>query len=576
MTEPVRLVIWDLDETFWRGTLTEGGIQWRDDCEAIVAALCRRGIMNSICSKNDLETVRQILISHNIWDYFIFPSVDWSPKGPRISEIIESVQLRPQSVMLIDDNHLNIEEAKFFVPGIQTASNDAIESLLRNPLLTGKDDRLLTRLQQYRVLENRKADEKRERASSGGDNAGFLRASEIIVRIESNVEAHLDRAIELINRTNQLNFIKRRLPEDIGVAREQLLHELSSFTTQSGLIKVSDKYGDYGICGYFQVSTRRDVAHLKQFCFSCRILGMGVEAWVYQRLGRPVLSIKGEVLSDPVLHPPVDWITSGIDNPDEREKSASCSLGSVAIRGGCILWPLAHYFRLTSEKVIGEFNIIRDGNLIMLDRAVCLRNAIEGATKEQVSAVAPLGYIPEDFHSEYFEYSGPKPIWILSNWADLGGRVFRHKKTGIVVPSQPLKTDSARAKFNNIKTYLESEFVQDVISEAEFKETLTIIFSKLPRHGLMFLLQIIENENHPEQGEVLRPRRIEFNRWCAEAAKPFENVRLLRVADFVHSNAEVLNQNNTHFDRRVYYRIYQHILEAARNDLARSAALLIR
>jgi hypothetical protein len=24
--EPVRLVIWDLDETFWKGTLTEGGI----------------------------------------------------------------------------------------------------------------------------------------------------------------------------------------------------------------------------------------------------------------------------------------------------------------------------------------------------------------------------------------------------------------------------------------------------------------------------------------------------------------------------------------------------------------------
>ena len=26
--EKVRLVIWDLDETFWRGTLTEGGIEY--------------------------------------------------------------------------------------------------------------------------------------------------------------------------------------------------------------------------------------------------------------------------------------------------------------------------------------------------------------------------------------------------------------------------------------------------------------------------------------------------------------------------------------------------------------------
>ena len=27
MNEAVRLVIWDLDETFWTGTLAEGGIQ---------------------------------------------------------------------------------------------------------------------------------------------------------------------------------------------------------------------------------------------------------------------------------------------------------------------------------------------------------------------------------------------------------------------------------------------------------------------------------------------------------------------------------------------------------------------
>ena len=69
----------------------------------------------------------------------------------------------------------------------------------------------------------------------------------------SDVEAHLDRAIELINRTNQLNFVKRRLPEDIDTARTWLRRELSDFATQAGLIHVSDKYGDYGLCGYFQV-----------------------------------------------------------------------------------------------------------------------------------------------------------------------------------------------------------------------------------------------------------------------------------------------------------------------------------
>ena len=73
------------------------------------------------------------------------------------------------------------------------------------------------------------------------------------------------------------------------------------------------------------------------------------------------------------------------------------TLGSVAARGGCVLWPLVHYFRLTAEKVVAEFNTVRNGKLIMLDRSICLRSAIEGVTEEQLEAIAPLGYVSEDF-----------------------------------------------------------------------------------------------------------------------------------------------------------------------------------
>ncbi len=80
MCEPVRLVIWDLDETFWRGTLTEGGIEYYQIAHDVVIELARRGIMSSICSKNDFDQVRSILSERRIWDYFIFPSINWDPK----------------------------------------------------------------------------------------------------------------------------------------------------------------------------------------------------------------------------------------------------------------------------------------------------------------------------------------------------------------------------------------------------------------------------------------------------------------------------------------------------------------
>src|SRR5947209_13685851 len=108
-----------------------------------------RGIMSTVCSKNDFEAVRDVLKTHEVWDYFIFPSVNWEPKGPRLQSLIETIQLRPETVMLIDDNPMNRNEALFFVPSMQVADETVIPQLLSNPLFKGRDDRALTRLQQY-------------------------------------------------------------------------------------------------------------------------------------------------------------------------------------------------------------------------------------------------------------------------------------------------------------------------------------------------------------------------------------------------------------------------------------------
>ena len=188
--EPVRLVIWDLDETFWKGTLSEGGITFCPENRDIVIALAERGIISTICSKNDFEAVRDVLKTHDVWDYFIFPSINWEPKGPRLQALIEAIQLRPETVMLVDDYPMNRNEALFFVPGLQVADETVIPQLLANPLFKGKDDRALTRLQQYKLLEKRKADE----VAAGGSNVEFLRSSSIRIAIEHDIERHIVRA----------------------------------------------------------------------------------------------------------------------------------------------------------------------------------------------------------------------------------------------------------------------------------------------------------------------------------------------------------------------------------------------
>ena len=115
--------------------------------------------------------MEEILRREGIWEYFIFPSINWDPKGPRIAAMVEAVQLRAPTVMLIDDNPMNLAEAQHFVPGIQVAPDSFIAEILESPLFRGKDDSRMTRLAQYRLLEKRKADE----AQAGGDNTAFLR-----------------------------------------------------------------------------------------------------------------------------------------------------------------------------------------------------------------------------------------------------------------------------------------------------------------------------------------------------------------------------------------------------------------
>ena len=70
-------------------------------------------------------------------------------------------------------------------------------------------------------------------------------------------------------------------------------------------MQVSDRYGDYGICGFYSLS--RHDGTLSDFLFSCRVLHMGVEQWLYEKLGRPTLTPVGEVVS--TLEASVDWIT---------------------------------------------------------------------------------------------------------------------------------------------------------------------------------------------------------------------------------------------------------------------------
>ena len=99
----IKLIVWDFDETFWKGTLSEGDVIIPDEHIKLIKDLTDAGIVNSICSKNDWESVKKKLNQIGLLDYFVFPSVNWEPKGQRIKELIADMQLRQANVLFLDD-----------------------------------------------------------------------------------------------------------------------------------------------------------------------------------------------------------------------------------------------------------------------------------------------------------------------------------------------------------------------------------------------------------------------------------------------------------------------------------------
>ena len=356
----VKMVIWDLDETFWKGTLSEGPITAIDANKKMVITLAERGIVSSVCSKNDHDAAAAALTDMGIWDYFVFPKIEWGPKGQNIAAIIDEANLRPDNVLFIDDNALNLQEAKHFSPGLMVADPiDILDDLLAQPEVAGKDDAALTRLNQYKNLEKKSLD----RSKSTASNAEFLRDCDIRVEIDYEIEKEFDRVVELANRTNQLNFTKIRLETPAAIEAFRALCT-SSFGITAGFVSVSDKYGDYGIVGYFVVHRKEGVNRLLHFAFSCRTMNMGIEQYVYERLLKPTIKVVGPIANPIQSFGKIDWISEGLGG--DRKLSALNSDKKLVLIGGCELLQLSSMCSTRRQEFV---NTIRGGNSIRYDDA---------------------------------------------------------------------------------------------------------------------------------------------------------------------------------------------------------------
>lgn len=205
----IKLIIWDLDETFWNGSIENNNVKVLNKNINYIKKLTECGIVNSICSHNKLEKAKKILEQNKINDYFIFPKINNKPKGSQVLKIIKQTNFREQNVLFIDDKLLNLKEVKYYCPNINILNikDNNLDAVINQIIQSGEKK---SRLEYYKILEKKY----KEIENNNISNEDFLKLSNISVYIETFKKEHFDRVFELINRTNQLNFTKNKCLKD--------------------------------------------------------------------------------------------------------------------------------------------------------------------------------------------------------------------------------------------------------------------------------------------------------------------------------------------------------------------------
>lgn len=567
----VKLILWDLDETFWHGTLSdcaETGICAIPECMELVRRASYRGIVQSICSKNDEADALQELEKLGVREFFVFPSISWEPKGQRIRQLLEDMALRDVNVLFLDDNPSNLAEAEHYCPGIMTALPDSVPSILERIDNIGKDDASLSRLKQYRVME-----EKREKRKEFASNEEFLCQSHIQVHISTDVQPVAARLFELMQRSNQLNFTKLRS------SREEFDALLADNAVEKGYVEVADDYGLYGIVGFYAVRNHK----LLHFFFSCRTMGMGIEQYVYAYLGYPELTVippvSGAVSRDDGMPAYIRQVQS-ITAPSPAHSAASVPC-KVLLKGPCDLKVMASYLEPSGNTLVAELNYM-DENANQADyfnHSINILASLSENTKELYKRYSFLSTSA----AETTLFTGEYDVVCLSPLMDATLAVYRSRQTGqrfaFGLYNTPVTREENWEKYiaGKVMTASESHYTRDELAQfsAEFEEIsfspedvnqnyeriVSTVHAIHPETDfVIFTLAELPYERTSTQsfdGKELLHRQI--NQALRQGVGKMEHVQFLDVNQFVQKQSDYFDNIN-HYSKLVYYHLAQEFL----------------
>lgn len=269
MERKVKCVVWDLDNTIWNGILLEDDeLTLNNDAVLAIKEFDKRGILQSISSKNYFEDAKKKLEEFGLWEYFIYPEINWNDKSQSIESIAKNINIGIDTLAFIDDQKYECDEVNFKHPEVLCIGAECIGDVLNDerfiPLFITEDSSKRRNMYQTDIVRN--SIEKK----FDGTKEEFLASLKMKLTISRAHEEDLQRAEELTVRTHQLNST------GYMYSYNELKAYIESEDYEVLVAQLDDKYGSYGKIGLALVEKKKDTWELKLLLMSCRVMSKGV------------------------------------------------------------------------------------------------------------------------------------------------------------------------------------------------------------------------------------------------------------------------------------------------------------
>ena len=275
----VKLVVIDVDDTIWRGVAAERTEHTHEAIEGwplglaeALGFLKRRGLLLAVLSKNEeslLVPIWQRIFGNRLaLEDFAIRKINWRPKAENFEEILQDANLLPRNVVYIDDNPVEREAIKTAFPDVRVFGPTPL--VWRRILLWAPETQLATitkesatRTEMVQAQVERESQRKR---LSRDEFLSSLNVDVTLTEISNCGDSGFNRALELINKSNQYNTTGRRWTwQECSAA--------FASGTRFFVFEVTDKFTAYGLVGVLVVH----MSHIVQFVMSCRVVGLEVE-----------------------------------------------------------------------------------------------------------------------------------------------------------------------------------------------------------------------------------------------------------------------------------------------------------